>query len=91
MKSLLENIKMSLRGDQIDYTSEEITKTLIVLSIPLVLEMMLQSIFEIVDIFFIGKLGADATAAVGLVSSIIVLASRSTGLLKELWNVWSAF
>ena len=62
MKSLLENIKMSLRGDQIDYTSEEITKTLIVLSIPLVLEMMLQYIFEIVDIFFIGKLGATATA-----------------------------
>ena len=54
---------MSLRGDQIDYTSEENTKTLIVLSIPLVLEMMLQSIFEIVDIFFIGKLGANATAA----------------------------
>ena len=73
MPSMIDDIKSALQGVQIDYTTEEISKSLLILAIPLVLEMMLQSIFEIVDIFFVGKLGPTAIAAVGLVSSVIVL------------------
>ena len=73
MSSIIDDMKSALQGVQIDYTTEDMSKSLMILAVPLVLEMMLQSIFEIVDIFFVGKLGATAIAAVGLVSSVIVL------------------
>ena len=73
MSSIIDDMKSALQGVQIDYTTEDMSKSLMILAVPLVLEMMLQSIFEIVDVFFVGKLGATAIAAVGLVSSIIVL------------------
>ncbi|MFT5515064.1 MAG: putative MATE family efflux protein [Rhodothermales bacterium] len=44
-----------------------------VLAIPMVLEMMMQSVFEVVDIYYVGKLGADAVASVGLAASLIIV------------------
>lgn len=54
---LYSDIRDSLKGKARDYTSGSIPRAIIVLSVPMVLEMFMQSIFEVVDIFFVGKLG----------------------------------
>jgi len=73
----LEGFRSSLRealsGTTRDYTSGSIGKAITVLAIPMVLEMLMQSIFGVVDVYFVGKLGADAVAAVGMTDSLLIL------------------
>ena len=72
-RSLGTAILDGLKGVRQDYTKGSIWRAIIVLSVPMVIEMSMQSVFEVVDIFFVGKLGADAVAAVGLTASLIIL------------------
>ena len=73
LRSLWANIKESVAGSDRDFTSDTIGKALLILSIPMVLEMIMESIFAVVDIFFVSKLGANAVATVGITESCMTI------------------
>lgn len=66
-------VKQSLRGDEHDYTQGSIRQAIILLAIPMILELSLESVFALVDIFFVGKLGENAIATVGLTEAVVTL------------------
>ena len=65
--------RMSLNGEQRDYTQGNLSKAIILLAIPMILEFGLESVFAVVDMFFVSKLGKHAMATVGLTESVISL------------------
>src|SRR6478735_5613309 len=70
---IISIIKQSLNGEQLDYTQGSIRRAVVLLSIPMILELSLESVFALVDMFFVGKLGENAIATVGLTESVITL------------------
>lgn len=72
-RNLLKEIRASLAGARRDYTKGNMGKAILLLAIPMVLEMSMQAVFAVVDVFFVGKLGSDAVAAVGLTGSLLTL------------------
>ncbi len=74
-------IRQSLNGEQQDYTKGSIPKSVFLLAIPMILELSLESVFALVDIYFVSKLGQNAIATVGLTESVItIIYSISIGL-----------
>jgi putative MATE family efflux protein len=63
----------ALKGKQQDYTTGSLRKAVILLSIPMILEMGMESVFAIVDLFFVGKLGKHAISTVGLTESVLTI------------------
>src|ERR1700682_4251710 len=72
-QSFWSAIRESLRGSHRDYTVGPIGRSIILLAIPMVLEMCMESIFAVVDIKWVSYLGADAMATVGLTESMLTL------------------
>jgi len=66
-------VKESLNGEQQDYTQGSIPKAVFLLAIPMILELSLESVFAVVDMFFVSKLGENAIATVGLTESVITI------------------
>lgn len=66
-------IKQSLNGEQMDYTSGSIRRAVVLLAIPMMLEMIMESVFALVDIYFVSHLGKHATSVVGLTESVITI------------------
>jgi putative MATE family efflux protein len=66
-------IKQSLKGEQIDYTQGSIPTAVFLLAIPMILELSLESVFAVVDMFFVSRLGQNAIATVGLTESVITI------------------
>lgn len=71
--SIFSQIKKAISGEQQDYTAGSIRKAVIMLAIPMILETSMESVFAVVDIFFIGKMGNHAISAVGLTESVLSL------------------
>jgi putative MATE family efflux protein len=81
IKRLFNIIRTSLNGEQRDYTQGNITRAIFLLAIPMILELSLESVFAVVDIFFVGKLGPHAVATVGLTESVVsIVYSVAIGL-----------
>ena len=73
IKSFFGDIKEAVSGTEQDFTEGKLSRAILLLSIPAVLEMIMESIFVIADIFFVSKLGADAVATVGITESLITI------------------
>ena len=73
IRTLRVLLRRSLRGDEIELTRGPIGRAVFILAIPMILEMVMESVFAVVDIFFVSRLGADAVAAVGLTEAVITL------------------
>jgi len=73
LHTVYDLIRQSLKGEQYDYTQGSIRKAIVLLAIPMILELSLESVFAVVDMFFVGKLGENAIATVGLTESVIAL------------------
>ena len=69
----LRLVSDALAGKEHDYTSGSIRSAVLLLAIPMMLEMAMESIFAITDIYFVSGLGADAVATVGLTEAVITL------------------
>jgi len=67
------SIREALRGSHADFTSGSLNRAILLLAIPMILEMVLESLFAVVDVFWVGRLGADAVATVGLTESLLSL------------------
>ncbi len=72
-QSFWSAVRESLRGSHRDYTKGPIGRSIIMLAIPMVLEMCMESIFAVVDIKWVSYLGPDAMATVGLTESLMTL------------------
>lgn len=71
--SFLAVLREAVRGSSRDFTTGPIGLAIFLLAVPMILEMSMESLFAIVDIFFVAKLGADAVAIVGLTESVMAL------------------
>src|ERR1700742_519485 len=70
---LWASIREALRGSHQDYTAGNLNRAILLLAIPMVLEMVLESLFAVVDVLWVGRLGANAVATVGLTESLLAL------------------
>lgn len=71
--NLFKLFKEAITGVEQEYTSGSINRAIFMLSVPMILEMAMESLFAVVDVFFVSKLGVDAVATVGLTESMLTL------------------
>jgi putative MATE family efflux protein len=72
-QSLWSSVREALKGSHQDYTTGNLNRAILLLAIPMVLEMVLESLFAVTDVFWVGRLGANAVATVGITESMLAL------------------
>src|SRR5687767_2329946 len=66
-------VRLSLKGQHLDYTAVPLNRAVLLLAVPMVLEMIMESLFAVVDVFWVSRLGSEAVAVVGLTESVMTL------------------
>ena len=73
LKQLPKNFKTAITGQEQEFTTGSIRRAIFMLSIPMILEMLMESIFALVDIFYVSRVSVNAVATIGLTESVITL------------------
>jgi putative MATE family efflux protein len=71
--SAWQTIREAIRGSDQDFTQAPIGRSVVLLAVPMVLEMLMESLFAVADIFFAGRLGANAVATIGITESLMTV------------------
>src|SRR5277367_3087052 len=71
--TLWSSIREAIRGSHQDFTAGSLNRAILLLAIPMVLEMVLESLFAVVDVFWVGRVSSNAVATVGLTESLMLL------------------
>jgi putative MATE family efflux protein len=71
--SLWSELRAAIRGTNADYTTIPLRRAVLLLAVPMVLELVLESTFAVVDIWFVARLGSSAVATVGLTETYLFL------------------
>ena len=66
-------MREAIRGSHQDYTTGSIDRAILLLAVPMVLEMLMESLFAVVDVLWVARLGAESIAAVGLTEALLML------------------
>jgi putative MATE family efflux protein len=72
-RSLWTSLREAIQGSHQDYTAGSLNRAILLLAVPMILEMVLESLFAVVDVFWVGRLGPNAVATVGLTESLLSL------------------
>ena len=72
-RSAWAQLKDAIKGTEADYTKIDLKKAIFLLAVPMILELVMESTFAVVDIYFVGKLGSSAVATVGLTETYLFL------------------
>lgn len=73
IQKLYAYFKIAIKGSETEFTSGSINKAIFLLSVPMILEMVMESLFAVVDVFWVSKVSTDAVATVGLTESVLML------------------
>ncbi len=73
IKNIFKLIKTALKGEEKEFTTGGINRAIILLSIPMIAEMIMESLFAVVDVYFVSKVSINAVATVGLTESVLMI------------------